>query len=75
MGKHEKKRRPTILYSVWRNSDDMLIILDGSADECCEAMGIERTSFYEQLARNKGNGTKYTIRRISYVEAEREVES
>lgn len=46
------------LYSVWRNKDDQLIILDGTADECARLMGVDRLHFYHICK----NGTdKWTI--------------
>ena len=72
MGKHQ---HPKILYSIWRNLDDQLIILDGTADECCALLGIPRKTFYEELSRTGGNGKKYTIKKILYEDAMRESEA
>ena len=64
------------LYSVWRNSDDKLLILDGTADECGAKLGINRNSFYRLVCSvNKGYGSMYTIRKIRREEAEREAGS
>ena len=71
MGKH---KLPTVLYSIWRNSDDMLLIFDKSAEECCEFLGITQRSFYERLSRTGGDWEKYTIRKIRREDAERECE-
>ena len=39
-------------YCVWRNDDkDTLIMLDGTADNCADAMGITRQAFYAYLSR------------------------
>lgn len=72
MGKH---KHPKVLYSIWRNRDDKLLILDGSADECCALLGIPRKTFYEELSRSGGNGKKYTIKKILYEDAMRESEA
>ena len=69
-----KSRKPTVLYSIWRNEDDRLIIFDASAEQCCEILGITRRTFVEELSRTKGNGEKYTIRKIRREDAERECE-
>jgi hypothetical protein len=74
MGKHRKKRIPTVLYSIWRNEDDALLILDGTADECCELLGISHRTFLERLSRTKGNQEKYTIRKAKREDVERECE-
>ena len=74
MGKHRQKRKPTVLYSIWRNLDDRLIVLDATAEQCCEILGVTTRTFYEELSRNKGDGEKYTIRKIRREDAERECE-
>ena len=72
MGKH---KHPKVLYSIWRNLDDQLVILDGTAEECCALLGIPRKTFYEELSRTGGNGKKYTIKKILYEDAMRESEA
>lgn len=50
------------LFSVYRNKDDKLIILDGTARECARAMGLSRTSsFYVILKVRGGQTEKWTI--------------
>ena len=65
---------PKILYTVWRNSDDKLLILDGTAEECCRLLNVKKETFY-RYACVSNEDTLYTIRKISLEEAEKEVES
>lgn len=58
------------LYSVWRNRDDSLVILDGTAEECATAMGIKINSFYIFASRG-GNGD-WTITKQSIAQVEME---
>lgn len=53
------------LYSVWRNSDDKLLILDGTMEQCCKKMGIKRNTFYRLVNNDNKYGSLYTIRKIS----------
>ena len=70
-----KGRKPETLYSVWRNSDDTLLILDGTAEECSKVIGITMRTFVERLSRVGGDQEKYTIRKIRREDAKREEES
>ena len=72
MNNYPKHRQPIFLYSIWRNGDDRLMILDGTADECCKVLGIPKKTFYEELSRTGGKGKKYTIKKIRYKDAMRE---
>lgn len=36
-------------YTVYNNDTDELIILDGTAEQCAELMGIRRQSFYSLI--------------------------
>lgn len=50
------------LYSVWNNFTDELIILDGTARQCADAMGISFKSFHSLKTRmNQGKLKKWTI--------------
>ena len=50
------------LYSVWNNYTDELIILDGTARQCADAMGISFKSFHSTRTRLKqGILKKWTI--------------
>lgn len=64
-----------VLYSIWRNSDDRLLILDGTVEECSKVLGITMRSFVERLSRVGGDQKMYTIRKIRREESEREEES
>lgn len=58
-GKHTRR---FIVYSVWDNRTDELIILDGEAPACAKAMGISFKSFYSTMNRVKhGEIKKWTI--------------
>lgn len=62
----------TYLYSVWRNSDDRLLILDGTAEQCAKVMGIKLDTFW-RFTTNK-HGTAYTVQKIRRDDAKREEE-
>jgi len=57
-------------YSVWRNEDDRLMILDGTASECAKRMGTTRQFFYVIV--NKGGNQIWTITKKSVAEIEAE---
>ena len=44
---------PTKLYTIYKNKTDELVILDGTAKECADAMGIKFSSFYPIVRRSK----------------------
>ena len=73
MGSKKSGRRSNVLYSVWRNSDDRLMILDGTAETCAEILGIHVNTFYWLVSatRNTEHGI-YTIRKIDRRTAEEE---
>jgi hypothetical protein len=49
-------------YSVYRNKDDMPVIIDGTAEECAKAMGVTLNSFYRTVCRAKqGRLKRYTV--------------
>ena len=58
------------LYSVWRNKDDLLMILDGTAEECAKAMGIKINSFY--IFASRGGNENWTITKKKIAEIEQE---
>lgn len=66
---------PIILYSIWRNSDDRLLVLDGTAKQCCHILGITMHTFYGLVSRNASGEGKYTVRKIKASDAKREEES
>ena len=66
------------LYSVWRNSDDKLLILDGTIEECCRRLGvapqtIRRLAVHTEKTRNDDG--RYTIRKMKVSDVKREEES
>ena len=68
-----RRRKPAMLYSVWRNSDDQLLILDGTAESCADILGIHVKYFYWLVSttKNTEHGI-YTIRKIDRRTAEKE---
>lgn len=51
-----------VLYSVWNNFTDEVVIVDGNYTECAKAMGISVNSFYSLVSRAKhGKSKKWTI--------------
>ena len=72
-----KGRKPDTLYSVWRNKDDELLILDGTMEQCCERLGISRWHFYKIVnsEKNTGFGHAYTVRKITKAKSKREENS
>lgn len=62
MPKKGKHKRPTVIYSVWDNKTDELVILDGSATACANRIGITEKSFLTLFTlHKKGIRNKYTI--------------
>lgn len=57
--KQPYKRR----YSVYRRQTDEPLMINGTADECANAMGITRNSFYKYMVRTEygTTGRKYEI--------------
>jgi len=66
-----KPTEPTILYSIWNNQNDQLIILDGTADQCSKMLGITKDAFYHIVCRGS---PQYTIQKARKREIEREAE-
>lgn len=50
-----------------------MIMLDGTAKQCCEAMGVSLIHFYKLVYGYENVGHAYTIRRIKARELETEV--
>ena len=70
-----RKKSPNILYSIWRNSDDRLIILDGTAEECSRLLNTTKKNFYILVCNSQKNeNARYTIRKISRQQLMREGE-
>ena len=60
------------LYSVWRNSDDRLMILDGTMRECLMVMGITRSFFYRFMCEYNGRNSKWTVTRSTTEEVQKD---
>ena len=58
-----KNTRSFIVYSVWDNRTDELVILDGEADDCAKAMNLSASSFYSTVTKvKKGIVKRWTIK-------------
>ena len=68
---YQKKVKPKYLYSIWRNRDDRLIILDGTVEQCCAAMHIKLSTFRFITSRHCKT---YTVRKITEQELASEVD-
>ena len=62
----------TYLYTLYRNKDDKLLILDGRGYECAEAMGISYQWFYKLMCKKGGRNSKWTVTRRRKGEEEEE---
>ena len=70
------RQQATTLYSVWRNSDDKLLILDGTAEECCKLLNINKNSFYRlACVSGKGYVGLYTVRKATRNQVLKEIDS
>ena len=55
--------RSFIVYSVWNNKTDELIIIDGEARECAKAMNLTLPSFHSAITNARsGKIKKWTIK-------------
>ena len=64
--RRKEKNRNTyerhVLYSVWNNYTDELVILDGKYEDCAAAMGVSVRSFHSLMTRaKKGMLKKWTF--------------
>lgn len=60
-----------VLYSVWNNFTDDVIIIDGTARECAAVMGIKECSFYSLVTRcMQGKCHKWTFKKRKIKSAE-----
>lgn len=51
-----------VLYSVWNNFTDEVVIIDGNNVECAKAMGVSNNSFYTLVSKaSRGKMKKWTI--------------
>lgn len=54
-----------VLFTVWNNKTDELIILDGTTSECAKAMGIAEKTFASIVCRSKqGKLKKWSFEKI-----------
>ena len=78
MAKGRKPGQVSTVYSVWRNSDDKLLILDGTVQECCELLGITPQAVRRLAVRTnktRNDGGKYTVMKAKMEQVKREEES
>lgn len=61
------------VYTVWDNRTDELIILDGTAPQCAEAMGVALSSFYAALTKTKAGRTKRWYIERNYLDGKPDV--
>ena len=61
--KKGENTRSFVVYSVWNNKTDELVIIDGEARDCAKAMNLKLGSFYRAITSAR-NGTikKWTIK-------------
>lgn len=65
-------------YSVWRNRDDKLLILDGTVDEVSELLGINPNTIRRMAvhtAKNPNDNLKYMIKAMKVSDIKREERS
>lgn len=63
-----------MVYSIWNNKTDELVILDGTAKECANMMGMSESCFRSTLSKVKdGSVKKWTVKqRFKKVKTKRE---
>jgi hypothetical protein len=55
-------RKYIMVYSIWNNKTDELVILDGTSKECAKAMGMSYSCFRSTLSKvSNGRIKKWTI--------------
>jgi len=64
-GHTRKSTEPFVRYTVYNNRTDELVVLDGTAKECAQRLGIGVNTFYGYISRikNTGKPKKWTILR------------
>lgn len=61
------------LYTVYRNSDDKMMIMDGTGEECARVMGlVSKFAFYHWWHIQKGYSKYWTVYRTTVRELEEE---
>ena len=49
MSKNQRRK----LFCVWDNTDDSVIAIDATSDQCAALMGIARATFFSLISRMK----------------------
>ena len=62
------------LYSVYRNDNDRLVVLDAPPQDAIRAMKVKPNTFYRILALSGGKNEKWTIIRTEKNEVARQME-
>jgi hypothetical protein len=57
----KKGQAHNIRYSIWRNSDDALLIIDATTEQCCNIVGITPKTLWNLAS--AGGSDKYTIQK------------
>lgn len=60
-------------YSVYRRNGDMLVILDGTAEQCRQIMRVTLCAFYKLV--NVGGNGKWEITKAKETDIRRDMES
>lgn len=63
--------KPWMLYSVYRKSDDRLMILDGNVHECAKVLNIQENTFRTYLA--DPSRSPYVITKCTMKDIERDL--
>lgn len=59
---HKAEGRDFCRYTVYDNKTDRAVIYDGTANECAQALGRSRNSFYCMVDRvRKGKNHRWTV--------------
>ena len=73
-----KAGRKSVLYSVWENKTDKLIILDGTVDEVSSLLGITPNTIRRMAVhteKNPNDHLKYMIKAMKIADIKREERS
>ena len=67
-----RKRKTKIVYTVYDNKTDFPVIVDGTARECAEVMGLTLAGFYNALTRAGKKNNRWTFLKTPAEQVERE---
>lgn len=73
-----KAGKKSVLYSVWENKTDKLLILDGTVDEVSSLLGITPNTIRRMAVhteKNPNNNLKYMIKAMKIADIKREERS